>query len=101
MDEIILAQGPSPTRADVGDLVHEVRAPTSGPIASIDCLQIAAIARLAGAPTDPGAGIDLLKKTGEPVKAGDVLYRIHGSEPSEFGFAADAAGEDCGVRVAG
>ena len=47
-----------------------------------------------------GSGLDILRKVGEPVAAGEPLYRIHGSEPSDFGFAVEAANEDSGVRVA-
>ena len=59
----------------------------------------ATLARLAGAPTDPGAGLELLRNTGEPVRAGEPLYRLYGSEPADFGFATEAALEDSGVRV--
>lgn len=100
MAEIIEAQGPSPVRAEVGDLVHEVVAPVSGVVSAIDCLRIASVARLAGAPTDPGAGLDLLCKTGGSVRAGDPIYRIHASEPSDFAFAVEAAMEDPGFRFA-
>ncbi len=99
MDAIITAQGPSPIREGVGDLVHEVCARVSGTLSAIDCLQIASIARLAGAPTNPGAGLDLLHKVGDRVGAGEPLYRIHGSEPSDFHFAVEAAFEDDGMRT--
>jgi thymidine phosphorylase len=100
MDQIIEAQGPSPLTAQLGARVHEVRADSAGTVAAIDCLRIASIARLAGAPTDPGAGVDFLRKVGEPVSAGEPIYRLHGSEPSDFAFAVEAAGEDPGVRLA-
>jgi thymidine phosphorylase len=100
MAEIIEAQGVSPLDARLGEHVHEIRAERAGLVAAIDCLQLASIARLAGAPTDPGAGLDILRKVGEPVAAGEPLYRIHGSEPSDFGFAVEAAAENPGVRLA-
>lgn len=99
MMQICEAQGPPPAPAAIGSLVHEVCAGAAGHVASIDCLRIASVARLAGAPTDPGAGLELLRKTGEAVRLGEPLYRIYGSEPADFGFAVDAAGEDSGVRV--
>jgi hypothetical protein len=37
-----------------------------------------------------------LKDVGDEVRAGEPLYRIHGEEPSEFGFAVEAAREDSG-----
>jgi thymidine phosphorylase len=99
LDEIIEAQGPSPVRAQLGGMAHEVTAPRAGRIAAIDCLRIAAVARLAGAPTDVGAGLTLLKGVGDEVRAGEPLYRIHGDEPSEFGFAVEAAGDDSGFAL--
>lgn len=99
LEEICEAQGPSPVSNRPGDMVHEIRAKRSGHVAAIDCLRIATIARLAGAPTDPGAGIELIHKTGAAVSTGDPLYRIYGSEPSDFAFAIEAAGEDNGVRL--
>lgn len=101
LEQIIAAQGPPPREARLGSLAHEVLAAKSGRISAIDCLRIAGVARLAGAPEDAGAGIDLLRKTGEEVRAGEPLYRIHGSEDADFRFAVEASEEDCGVMVAG
>jgi thymidine phosphorylase len=100
MDEIIAAQGPSPISARVGDLAHEIAATGAGVVTAIDCLRIASVARLAGAPTDPGAGLDLMAKVGDRVEAGQPLYRIHGSEPSDFAFAVEAAAESSGMVIA-
>ena len=99
LDEIIAAQGPSPIVATLGALTYDVTAPRAGRIGSIDCLRISTVARLAGAPTDAGAGLQLLRDVGDTVRAGDPLYRIHGDEPSEFGFAVEAAGDDNGFRL--
>jgi thymidine phosphorylase len=100
LDQIVAAQGASPVDGRLGALVHEVTAPRDGRIEAIDCLRVANIARLAGAPNDPGAGIDLLLKTGDMARAGQPLYRIHGSEPSDFQFAVEAASEASAVRIA-
>lgn len=99
MDAIIEVQGPSPLKAVIGHMAHEVVATRAGPVEAIDCLRIANIARLAGAPTDPGAGVELLRRIGEPVRKGDPLYRVYGTDPSDFGFAVEAAGIDSGFRV--
>jgi thymidine phosphorylase len=99
LDEIIEAQGPSPIQAKPGALTHDVTAQRAGRVAAVDCLRIATVARLAGAPTDVGAGIRLLKDVGDTVRAGDPLYRIYGEEPSEFGFAVEAASEDSGFAL--
>ncbi len=100
MDEIIAAQGASPISRQLGSLVQEVVAQRPGAVTAVNCLRIASVARLAGAPTDPGAGLDLLVRVGDQVAAGQPLYRIHGSEPSDFAFAAEAAAELSGVEVA-
>jgi thymidine phosphorylase len=84
----------------LGSLEHEVLAEAAGLVTAVDCLRIAGIARLAGAPTDPGAGIELLRRIGDVVRRGDPLYRIYGSEPSDFGFAVEAAGADAGFGIA-
>jgi thymidine phosphorylase len=100
MMAIMEAQGPSPVQTSLDGLVHEVVATRAGPVTAIDCLRIANIARLAGAPTDAGAGLDLLRRIGDTVRAGDPLYRIHGSDASDFAFAVEAAQVDPGFRVA-
>jgi thymidine phosphorylase len=94
------AQGPSPLSGKLGDLQFEVTADRAGPVTAIDCLRIANVARLAGAPTDAGAGIELLHRIGDVVGKGDPLYRIHASDLSDFGFAVEAAGVDSGFRTA-
>ena len=99
MDAMIEAQGPPPRVAAPGHLVSEVVAPRNGRVTSMDCFRIARLARLAGAPTDPGAGLDLLKRNGEAVRAGEPLFRIHGEEESDFRTAVEAAAHDCGVVV--
>jgi thymidine phosphorylase len=100
MQQIIEAQGPSPRSAELGPVVHEVTAKKAGFVDQIDCLRIATVARLAGAPTDSGSGIELLKAVGQSAQIGDPLYRIYGIDRSDFGFAVDAAGETSGFRIA-
>ncbi|HYC14146.1 MAG TPA: thymidine phosphorylase family protein [Stellaceae bacterium] len=99
LHRIVAAQGTAPGNGGLGHLVREVHAETSGTVAAIDCHRIARIARLAGAPTDKGAGIDLLKKTGEAVERGEPLYRIHAALPADFKFATQAAETDSGYRL--
>jgi thymidine phosphorylase len=99
LDRMIEAQGPPPRAAPVGHLVSEARAGRDGWVGSIDCFRIARLARMAGAPNDPGAGIDLIKRVGDRVRSGDPLYRIHGLDPSDFSTAATAAEEDSGFVV--
>jgi thymidine phosphorylase len=105
MNAIIEAQGAKDfdyKNPKLGTLVFEVKAPTSGVVIDIDNLQIAGIARLAGAPKVKGAGVDLLCKLGDEVQAGDTLYRIYSDVQADFEFAqklcAKASGYQIGLR---
>jgi thymidine phosphorylase len=99
METIIAAQGPPPVRAVLGSLTKEICADRAGVITAIDCFRIARIARLAGAPTDPGAGLDLFRRIGDPVQKGEALYRIHAEDGTEFATACAAALKDSGFEV--
>ncbi|MFN3553637.1 MAG: thymidine phosphorylase family protein [Novosphingobium meiothermophilum] len=99
MERLIDAQGRQEHEAEVGHLVHEVLAPCDGQVVAIDCHLIARVARLAGAPMDKGAGIDLLRKVGDPVGKGETLYRIHATSQAGLGFAVELASQDAGFVV--
>ncbi len=99
LDRMIDAQGPPPRPAPIGALVFEAACPRDGVVSEIDCFRIARIARTAGAPSDPGAGIDLLKKAGDMVRKGEPLYRVHGADQSDFSAACGAAEEDSGFKI--
>lgn len=101
LDRMIEAQGTSARDRALGDLVHEVTAPADGTVSGIDCATISRIARLAGAPTDPGAGVLLLKQVGERVRRGEPLFRIHAFEPADLGFAIDWAGSRPCYQIGG
>ncbi len=96
---IIEAQGRQKRHAEPGHLTEEIRAPRDGVVSAIDNYQMSKIARLAGAPMDKGAGVDLLRKLGDPVRKGDPLYRIHAEFPADFDFAHNLAGRDSGYRI--
>jgi thymidine phosphorylase len=99
MAHITDAQGAPPRVAKPGSRVREIVSRQTGEVRAIDCFRIARLARFAGAPTDPGAGIDLLKGVGDHVRAGEPLFRLHGEEASDFAFAEAAALDDNGVTV--
>jgi thymidine phosphorylase len=99
MQKIIDAQGPSPTRSDLGPLTADIRSPRDGLIASLDCLRLNRLARIAGAPLDKGAGIKLFKKVGDRVERDEPLYRIYAFEPSEYELAVAAAGANAGFEI--
>ncbi|WP_439515578.1 thymidine phosphorylase family protein [Oceanibaculum nanhaiense] len=101
MERIIEAQGPASHKLEPSTQCHEVVAPRAGIVEAIDCLRIARVARMAGAPAFKGAGVDLLKKAGDPVRAGEPLYRIHAGLKADLDFAAELAGQDTGYLVDG
>lgn len=102
MQAIIQAQG---TRGfdhhhpQLGVLSLDVPAPISGVVTGIDNLQIAQVARLAGAPKVKGAGVDLLCKLGDAVTAGEPLYRIYASYPADLEFARLASVRASGFSI--
>jgi thymidine phosphorylase len=100
MEQIIAAQGPPPIPAVSGQLTQDVCAERTGTVSAIDCFRIARIARLAGAPISKGAGIDVLKKIGEPVRRGEPLYRIHAALETDLGFAVEMAKDTNGYVIA-
>jgi thymidine phosphorylase len=88
--EICDAQGgmrtpvPAPRR-------HEVPAPRSGCVLGIDNRRLARIAKLAGAPRAPGAGIDLHVHVGDFVERGQPMFTLHADSPGELAYALDYA----------
>ena len=99
MNAIIDAQGRRAEMPAVGALKAELRAGRDGVIVAIDNLRIARIAGLAGAPQVPGAGLQLFKKLGEPVLAGELLYRIHAQYAADLQFAQSHAEQDSAYRI--
>ncbi len=79
---------------------HEVTAAADGVVTAIDCERLSRIARLAGAPNAAGAGVDLLRKIGDPVACGEALYRIHADTMAELQFAREVAARASGFRLA-
>jgi len=100
-NRIIEAQGRNPLTPPIGRLKQDIVASTSGTVVGIDNLQVARIARLAGAPMDQGAGIDLYKKIGDKVRETEPLYSIYSEFNADFEFARQAAGRDNGYRIDG
>lgn len=104
MREIIAAQGAKAFDADhpaLGPLSFEVHADRAGVVTGIDNLHIARVARLAGAPKVQGAGVDLLRKLGDPVAEGDILYRVYAGFGADLEFARQACQRTPGYQIGG
>jgi len=99
MNRIIESQGKNEHPIQPGSLTYDVCATKPGVVTSINNLQMARIARRAGAPMDKGAGVDLFKKLGDSVYKNDVLYRIHAEFKSDFQFACELSGKDNGYNI--
>jgi thymidine phosphorylase len=88
MLRLIAAQGArEPVRP--GPLVREGLAARTGTVASVANHLVAKCAKLAGAPVDLGAGLDLLRRAGEAVREGEPLFRVHAEHEADLGFAWD------------
>jgi thymidine phosphorylase len=87
-ERIIDVQGRRVQPVSHGKFVQTIVARHAGVIASIDGWAISGIARKAGAPADPGAGVDLLAAVGQYVEPGDALFNIHGADDELVSTAA-------------
>jgi thymidine phosphorylase len=67
----------------------DVTARASGRIIGFDCRRLARAAKLAGAPADPAAGIDLHVRLGQRVEKGQPLFTLHAESPGELAYARD------------
>lgn len=99
MERIVAAQGRQEKIFALGRHRFDVQTRSEGTVSAIDCHLIARIARLAGAPMDKGAGIDLQHKLGDRVRRGDALYRIHAESETGLAFACALAAESSGYTV--
>jgi len=99
MHEIIKAQGEHKIDLQPGELCYQVCAQRDGVVISIDNFQMSKVARLAGAPMDKKAGVDLLKKLGDKVKKGETLYQIYAEFPADFNFSTNLAQQDSGYVI--
>jgi thymidine phosphorylase len=95
-DAILEAQGrcelPGPAAFQ-----HVVAADRDGRIREIDCLGINRIAKLAGSPANPAAGVRMLREVNDVVERGEPLFEIHAQSEAQLGFAREHAEAHDGV----
>jgi len=105
LKEIIEAQGGNPdvTHTDInpGENKAELPAPADGYVIEFNNKRIVEIARLAGAPTDQGAGVWIHKKKGEIVKKGEPLITIFAEKSWKLASALKSAQTDYPLIVEG
>jgi len=61
--------------------------PTDGRIREIHCWHVARVAKHAGAPANPTAGVRLLRTVGDVVSRGEPLLEIHAQSEAQLAFA--------------
>jgi thymidine phosphorylase len=88
--EICEAQG-GMREPPVAPCTAPVTAERSGTVAAIDNRRLARIAKLAGAPKSPCAGIDLHVRNGDFVERGEPLFTLHAASPGTLAYAHEYA----------
>ena len=79
---------------------REIVAVHAGRIVRFDNRLLARVAKLAGAPKAPAAGLDLHVRLGQRVVRGEPLYTVHAETPGELAYALDfAAGKTDVVSI--
>ena len=88
--DICEAQGGMRT-LPVAPFRQEVAARRSGMVLGVDNRRLARIAKLAGAPHAPCAGVDLHVRVGDFVERGQPLFTLQAASPGELAYALDYA----------
>jgi thymidine phosphorylase len=89
-EEIVAAQGERPLPAEA-PFRAELRATRDGRVREIDCLEINTIAKLAGAPANPSAGLRILRGVDAVVARGEPLIEVHAQSRAQLDFALEYA----------
>jgi thymidine phosphorylase len=70
-----------------------VVAPRSGRVIGVDNRRLPRVAKLAGAPKSPAAGLILHAPLGATMQAGQPLFTVHAEAPGELEYALSYAGD--------
>ncbi|SFX79809.1 thymidine phosphorylase family protein [Marinospirillum alkaliphilum] len=77
------------TEPNMAPYQYNWQATKSGRITGIDNRQLSQLAKLAGAPEDPTAGVTLEVKLNTSIKPGQLLLTLHADSPGELQYAVD------------
>jgi thymidine phosphorylase len=80
---------------------QDIVAVADGVVSAIDNRKIARVAKLAGAPEDKAAGVEMHARLGTPVSRGQPLYTIHAESPGELDYSLAYAATNPDVVVIG
>jgi len=99
-ERICLAQGAF-REPPTARLERIITSDQSGTVTDMDNRKIARIAKFAGAPDSPAAGLRLHVRLGDTVAAGEPLITLHADTDSEIAYAIDyARSVGHGIRLA-
>ncbi|MDP3698675.1 MAG: AMP phosphorylase [Nanoarchaeota archaeon] len=98
MNEIINAQGKQ-KKPELGKHHYPMHSGKSGVVVEIDNDVIAKVARIAGAPSDKGAGLYLTKKVDDAVRKGELLYTVYAESEFKLNLAKEFLVQNNGYRV--
>jgi thymidine phosphorylase len=70
---------------------YDILSSCTGKVIEIDNRNLSLVAKLAGAPHDPAAGIQFFAKQGTNIEKGQLLYRIHAESKGELEYALNYA----------
>lgn len=73
----------------IGQLQHEVLAYQSGVVTEVDNRRLAKVAKLSGAPNNPGAGVVYIAPIGKSVTKGDLLFTVYAESKGELAYALE------------
>ena len=80
---------------------HAVEAGRAGRVVAIDNRRLARIAKLAGAPNAPAAGLELHAPVGRELSEGEPVFTLHAESPGELAYALAYAGANPDVIALG
>jgi len=69
--------------------IHEIVATHAGHVNAIDNRLLSRVAKLAGAPAVPAAGLELLVRIDDPVVRGQPLFRIHADNRGDLDYVLE------------
>ncbi len=79
---------------------HVIESDRAGQVTEIDNRRIARTAKLAGAPADKVAGVDLHAPVGTKIETGQPLFTVHAESPGELDYALSyLEGEDGIIKI--
>ena len=76
---------------------HVVESQARATVVAFDNRRLARLAKLAGAPSDKAAGLDLHVRAGERVERGQPLFTVHAEARGELAYALDYLAKQEGI----